>query len=317
MWQNLPLLPEQASTIAPRVDALFIFVLGVAVFFAGLIFVSIVYLAVKYRRRADAAAPKLIAGSLALELLWTVIPFGLTMVMFVWGALLFVEIQNPPADALEIIAVGKQWMWKMQHPDGHQEINELHVPIGRRIKLTMTSEDVIHSFFVPAFRIKMDVLPGRYTTAWFEATRAGRYRLFCAEFCGTQHSGMIGSVTVLELSEYESWLSGRAVGTSTAKMGESLFQRLGCASCHRPDGAVPAPSLVGLFGSKVALEGGRTVVADEGYIRESIIDPRAKIVAGYQPVMPTYRGLISEDGILQIIAYLKSAEQGKGEATRP
>ena len=317
MWQNLPLLPEQASTIAPRVDALFLFVLGVSVFFAGLIFVAIVYLAVKYRRRADAAAPKLIAGSLALELLWTVIPFGLTMVMFVWGALLFVEIQNPPADALEIIAVGKQWMWKMQHPDGHQEINELHVPIGRRIKLTMTSEDVIHSFFVPAFRIKMDVLPGRYTTTWFEATRPGRYRLFCAEFCGTQHSGMIGSVTVLELSEYESWLSGRAVGTSTAKMGESLFQRLGCASCHRPDGAVPAPSLVGLFGSKVALEGGRTVVADEGYIRESIIDPRAKIVAGYQPVMPTYRGLISEDGILQIIAYLKSAEQGKGEATRP
>jgi len=303
--------------MAPRVDALFVFVLGVAVFFAGLIFVSIVYLAVKYRRRADAAAPKLIAGSLALELLWTVIPFGLTMVMFVWGALLFVEIQNPPADALEIIAVGKQWMWKMQHPDGHQEINELHVPIGRRIKLTMTSEDVIHSFFVPAFRIKMDVLPGRYTTTWFEATRPGRYRLFCAEFCGTQHSGMIGSVTVLELSEYESWLSGRAVGTSTAKMGESLFQRLGCASCHRPDGAVPAPSLVGLFGSKVALEGGRTVVADEGYIRESIIDPRAKIVAGYQPVMPTYRGLISEDGILQIVAYLKSAEQGKGEATRP
>ena len=317
MWQNLPLLPEQASTIAPRVDALFLFVLGVSVFFAGLIFVSIVYLAVKYRRRADAAAPKMIAGSLALELLWTVIPFGLTMVMFVWGALLFVEIQNPPADALEIIAVGKQWMWKMQHPDGHQEINELHVPIGRRIKLTMTSEDVIHSFFVPAFRIKMDVLPGRYTTAWFEATRPGRYRLFCAEFCGTQHSGMIGSVTVLELSEYESWLSGRAVGTSTAKMGESLFQRLGCASCHRPDGAVPAPSLVGLFGSKVALEGGRTVVADEGYIRESILDPRAKIVAGYQPVMPTYRGLISEDGILQIIAYLKSAEQWKGEAARP
>ena len=317
MWQNLPLLPEQASTIAPRVDALFLFVLGVAVFFAGLIFVSIVYLAVKYRRRADAAAPKLIAGSLALELLWTVIPLGLTMVMFVWGALLFVEIQNPPTDAFEIIAVGKQWMWKMQHPDGHQEINELHVPIGRPIKLTMTSEDVIHSFFVPAFRIKMDVLPGRYTTAWFEATRAGRYRLFCAEFCGTQHSGMIGSVTVLELSEYESWLSGRAVGTSTAKMGESLFQRLGCASCHRPGGAVPAPSLVGLFGSKVALEGGRTVVADEGYIRESIIDPRAKIVAGYQPVMPTYRGLISEDGILQIIAYLKSAEQGTGEAARP
>ena len=317
MWQNLPLLPEQASTIASRVDALFLFVLGVVVLFGTLIFVLILYFAVKYRRRAGQAAPKLIAGNLVLELLWTVIPLALTMVMFFWGAFVYVEITNPPADAIEIIAVGKQWMWKLQHPDGHQEINELHVPVGRRVKLTMTSEDVIHSFFVPAFRIKMDVLPGRYSNAWFEATRPGRYRLFCAEFCGTQHSGMIGSVIVLELSEYESWLGGQAAGISTAKLGEGLFQRLGCVSCHRPGGAVPAPSLVGLFGSKVKLADGRSVVADENYIRESIIDPRAKVVAGYQPVMPLYRGLISEDGILQIIAYLKSTAQASGEAAQP
>jgi len=317
MWQNLPLWPEQASTIAPRVDALLLFVLGVSVVFGGLIFVTIIYFAVKYRRRTEFEAPRLIAGNLALELIWTTIPLGLTMIMFIWGAWLFIEMRNPPADALEIVAVGKQWMWKMQHSDGHQEINELHVPVGRRVKLTMTSEDVIHSFFVPAFRIKMDVLPGRYTTAWFEATRPGRYQLFCAEFCGTQHSGMIGSVHVLELSEYESWLSGNRPGASTAKLGESLFQRLGCASCHRPGGAVAAPSLIELFGKAVKLEDGRTVIADENYIRESILDPRAKVVAGYQPVMPTYRGLISEDGILQIIAYLKGGEQGKGEAARP
>jgi cytochrome c oxidase subunit II len=317
MWQNLPLLPEQASTIASRVDALFLFVLAVVVLFGTLIFVLIVYFAVKYRRRAGQGTPKLIAGNLVLELLWTVIPLALTMVMFFWGAFVYVEITNPPADAIEIIAVGKQWMWKLQHPDGHQEINELHVPVGRPVKLTMTSEDVIHSFFVPAFRIKMDVLPGRYSNAWFEATRPGRYRLFCAEFCGTQHSGMIGSVIVLELSEYEGWLSGRAAGISTAKLGEGLFQRLGCVSCHRPDGAVAAPSLVGLFGRHVKLADGRSVVADEDYIRESIIDPRAKVVAGYQPVMPTYRGLISEDGILQIIAYLKSTEQATGQAARP
>jgi cytochrome c oxidase subunit 2 len=317
MWQNLPLLPEQASAMAARVDALFFFEVGVAVFFAGLIFVLIIYFVVRHRRRPDDAVPKLIAGNLALEVLWTVVPLGLTMVMFVWGARLFIEIRNPPADALEILAVGKQWMWKVQHPDGRQEINELHVPVGRRVKLTLTSEDVIHSFFVPAFRIKMDVLPGRYTSAWFEPTRAGRYRLFCAEFCGTQHSGMIGSVIALEPADYENWLSGNRPRVSTTKLGEDLFQRMGCASCHRPGGAVPAPSLIGLFGSEVKLQSGRRVVADENYIRESIIDPRAKVVAGYQPLMPIYRGLISEDGILQIIAFLKSLEQERGGAARP
>jgi cytochrome c oxidase subunit 2 len=208
-------------------------------------------------------------------------------------------------------------MWKIQHPSGQREINELHVPVGRPVKLTMTSEDVIHSFFVPAFRVKNDVLPGRYSTVWFEATAPGEYRLFCAEYCGTQHSGMFGRVIVLTLPEYEKWLSGGAAEGSMAQAGEALFQSHGCNSCHRSDGAVPSPSLAGLLGRRVTLAGGGNVIADEEYIRESILDPRAKIVAGFQPVMPTYKGLISEEGIMQILAYIKSLEGREKAAQRP
>lgn len=308
MWQNLPLFPEQASTLAPRVDALFFFLLAVSVFFALLIFTLLLYFAVKYRRRSDQDRPRLIEGGLLLEILWTVVPFGLTVVMFAWGALLFAEIRTAPADALEVHVVGKQWMWKIQHPSGQREINELHVPVGRPVKLTMTSEDVIHSFFVPAFRIKNDVLPGRYSTVWFEATAPGEYRLFCAEYCGTQHSGMFGRVVVLTLPEYQKWLSGGAAEGSMAQAGEALFQSHGCNSCHRSGGAVPSPSLAGLLGRRVSLAGGGSVIADEEYMRESILDPRAKIVAGFQPVMPPYKGLISEEGIMQILAYIKSLE---------
>jgi cytochrome c oxidase subunit 2 len=197
-------------------------------------------------------------------------------------------------------------MWKAQHPEGQSEINELHVPLGQPVKLTMTSEDVIHDFFLPAFRVKQDVLPGRYTTLWFEATKAGEYPLYCAEYCGTQHSGMIGRIVVLEPAEFQKWLSGGATGMSMADLGESLFQRFGCHICHRAGGTAQGPSLTGLFGKAVRLEGGVTVTVDEDYIRESIIDPRAKIVAGYQPIMPTFKGLISEEGLLQLIAYIKS-----------
>jgi cytochrome c oxidase subunit 2 len=316
MWQNLPLFPEQASTLAPRVDALFFFLLAVSVFFAVLIFTLLLYFAVKYRRRSDRDRPRLIEGGLLLEVIWTVVPLGLTVVMFAWGALLFAEIRTAPADALELHVVGKQWMWKIQHPSGQREINELHVPVGRPVKLTMTSEDVIHSFFVPAFRVKNDVLPGRYSTVWFEATAPGEYRLFCAEYCGTQHSGMFGRVVVLSLPEYEKWLSGGAADGSIAQAGEALLQSHGCNGCHRSGGAVPSPSLAGLLGRRVALAGGGNVIADEEYIRESILNPRAKIVAGFQPVMPTYKGLISEEGILQILAYIKSLEGGEKAAQR-
>jgi cytochrome c oxidase subunit 2 len=300
------LFPKQASTLAARVDALFYFLVAVTIFFVALIFVTIVFFAVKYRRRAEDERPQPSEGNFWLEVVWSVIPLGLTMIMFVWGAIIYFDIYNPPTDALEISIVGRQWMWKAQHPEGQSEINELHVPLGQPVKLTMTSEDVIHDFFLPAFRVKQDVLPGRYTTLWFEATKAGEYPLYCAEYCGTQHSGMIGRIVVLEPAEFQKWLSGGATGMSMADLGESLFQRFGCHICHRAGGTAQGPSLTGLFGKAVRLEGGVTVTVDEDYIRESIIDPRAKIVAGYQPIMPTFKGLISEEGLLQLIAYIKS-----------
>ncbi|HSE90679.1 MAG TPA: cytochrome c oxidase subunit II [Candidatus Binatia bacterium] len=303
---GFPLFPEQASTLAARVDALFYFLVAVTIFFVALIFVTIVFFAVKYRRRAEDERPQPLEGNFWLEVVWSVIPFGLTMVMFVWGAIIYFDIYNPPNDALEISIVGRQWMWKAQHPEGQSEINELHVPLGQPVKLTMTSEDVIHDFFLPAFRVKQDVLPGRYTSLWFEATKAGEYPLYCAEYCGTQHSGMIGRIVVLEPAEFQKWLSGGATGMSMADLGESLFQRFGCHICHRAGGTAQGPSLTGLFGKVVKLEGGVTVTVDEDYIRESIIDPRAKIVAGYQPIMPTFKGLVSEEGLLQLIAYIKS-----------
>ena len=311
MLSDLPLFPEQASTGAARVDALFMFVMVVSVVFATLIFSLVLYFAVKYRRRSDTEQPRPILGDVRLELLWTVIPLGLTMIMFVWGARLYFTTANPPADAMEVAVVGKQWMWKFQHPEGRREINELHVPVGRPVKLTMASEDVIHSFFVPAFRVKMDVVPGRYTTTWFEATRPGTFHLFCAQYCGTVHAGMGGRVVVLTPTAYEAWLSGGATGESPVAAGERLFQQLGCATCHRADGPGNGPSLVGLFGQTVRLHSGETVLADEAYIRESVLNPTAKIVAGYQPIMPTFQGLISEEGLLQLIAYIRSLGGGK------
>jgi cytochrome c oxidase subunit II len=303
---GFPLFPEQASTMAARVDALFYFLVAVTFFFVALIFLTIVFFAVKYRRRAEDERPAPIEGKIWLELAWSVIPLGLTLIMFVWGAIVYFDIYSPPNDALEISIVGRQWMWKAQHPEGQSEINELHVPLGQPVKLTMTSEDVIHDFFLPAFRVKQDVLPGRYTTLWFEPTKAGEYPLFCAEYCGTQHSGMIGRVVVLEPTEFQKWLSGGATGMSMVELGASLFQRFGCQTCHRAGGTPQGPSLTGLFGKTVKLESGATVIVDEDYIRESISDPRAKIVAGYQPIMPTFKGLISEEGVLQLIAYIKS-----------
>ena len=313
---GFPLFPEQASTMAGRVDALFFFLVAVSIFFVTLIFVLIVFFAIKYRRRAAGERPEPIEGSFWLEVIWSVIPLGLTMVMFVWGAIIYIDMYNPPDDALEISIVGRQWMWKAQHPEGQSEINELHVPLGQPVKLMMTSEDVIHDFFLPAFRVKQDVLPGRYTTLWFEATKAGEYPLYCAEYCGTQHSGMIGRIVVLEPAEFQKWLSGGATGMSMADLGESLFQRFGCHTCHRGAGTPQGPALTGLFGKTVKLEGGATAIVDEDYIRESIIDPRAKIVAGYQPIMPTFKGLISEEGLLQLIAYIKSLSAAERAQTK-
>ncbi len=305
MWTDFSLFPPSASTFADSVDALYFVLIALSLFFSTGIFVTIFVFAIRYRRRSEDYRPPAVEGNLKLELTWSLIPLGLAMVIFVWGATLYFSIYNPPADAMEIYVVGKQWMWKVQHPQGKREINSLHVPIGQPVRLTMTSEDVIHDFFIPAFRVKMDVLPGRYTTMWFEATKAGVYHLFCAEYCGTKHSKMIGQVIAMEPADYSAWLGGES-GEPMEVAGERLFQERGCATCHRDDKEGRGPALDGLFGETLRLQGGGTVVMDEGYIRESILNPNARLMVGYKPLMPAFAGQISEEGILQLIAYIKS-----------
>jgi cytochrome c oxidase subunit II len=304
----IPFLPENASNFAGGVDALYFTLVGVSVFFAALIAALEVYFAIKYRRRSPGEIPPKTATSYALETAWIAIPFLICLVIFVWGASLYFTIYSAPKGTMEIYVTAKQWMWRFQHLGGQREINELHVPLGRRVKLTMTSEDVIHSFFVPAFRVKADVLPGqgRYRVVWFEPTKPGRYHLFCAEYCGMNHSGMIGWVDVMRPEEFQAWLSTGGAEGSMASSGQKLFQQLPCASCHKTDGSGRCPVLEGLFGKQVQLQDGRTVTVDEDYIRESILNPKAKVAAGYEPIMPNFTGLVSEEQIAQLIAYIKS-----------
>jgi len=306
MKTGFPLFPEQASTMASRVDALYFYLVAVSAFMSLLIAVLIIVFAIRYRRRSERDLPRPVEGSLKLEIAWSVIPLLISLSFFFWGASLFFAMNRVPADAIEVYVVGKQWMWKFQHLDGQREINELHVPVGRPVRLTMGSEDVIHSFFVPAFRIKRDVLPGRFTSVWFEATKPGRYHLFCAEYCGTKHSGMTGWVEVMEPVAFQSWLSLGTGAGSLSDAGAKLFVQHACNTCHRPDSKARGPNLEGLFGKPVRLQNGQTVIADEQYIRESIVAPNAKLVEGFAPLMPTFQGLISEEGLLQLVAYIKS-----------
>ncbi len=314
MFNNFPLWPERASSVAGNVDALFIFLLIVSGLMTLLIFACLAYFAARYRYRPGVPAEQ-IEGSVPLELTWSIIPLFVFGAIFLWGAVAYFKERTPPADATEVYVVAKQWMWKLEHAEGQREINELHVPVGRDVKMIMTSQDVIHSFFIPAFRIKQDVLPGRYTVAWFRATKSGTYHLFCAEYCGTQHSGMIGSIVVQEPAQYEAWMNGGSTGPLSAS-GEKIFAELGCVTCHRNDSQGRGPNLQGLFGKSVLLEGGRSVTADENYIRESILDPGAKIVNGYKPVMPTFQGLVSEEQLNALVAYVKSLSETKpGQAS--
>ncbi|PYT05033.1 MAG: cytochrome c oxidase subunit II [Acidobacteria bacterium] len=306
MQVPVPFSPDQASSYAGRVDSLYAFLCVLTFLVGGLIAVVITYFAIKYRRGSENEIPRAVEGSIRLEIVWTVIPFIISMGIFVWGANLYYTMYRAPNEALDIYVVAKQWMWKIQHLDGQREINELHIPVGRKVKVTLTTEDVIHSFFVPAFRIKMDVVPGKYSTIWFEATKPGRYHLFCAEYYGTSHSGMIGWIDVMEPSEYQSWLAGGAAEGSLASSGEKLFQQLACITCHRSDAQGRGPVLEGLFGKEVQLQDGSKLIADESYLRESILNPRAKVVAGFQPIMPTFQGQVSEEQVLQLIAYIKS-----------
>jgi cytochrome c oxidase subunit II len=305
MFDNLPLWPVRASTGAGNVDALYIFLVLLATFMSVAIFSMILVFALRYRRQAGREAEQ-IEGSNALEITWSVVPLGIFMVIFAWGAVIYFQERTPPRNATEVYVVAKQWMWKLEHVEGQREINELHVPVGRDIELIMTSQDVIHSFYVPAFRIKQDVLPGRYTTAWFRAIKPGVYHLFCAEYCGSQHSGMIGQVVVMEPAQYQAWLSGGNTSGSLAANGQSIFQQLGCVTCHRSDTQGRGPNLAGVFGKPVQLEDGRTVLADENYIRESILSPSAKVVSGFKPIMPVFQGLVSEEQLTELVAYVKS-----------
>jgi cytochrome c oxidase subunit 2 len=305
---QLPLFPEQASNFAGSIDALMFYILVTSVFFAVTVTLVVLYFAVKFRRTDEKQIGTPIHGSVALEIAWTILPLILAMVMFAWGATIYVNYRQPPPDTLDIYVIAKQWMWKLQQPDGRREINELHIPVNRNVKLIMASEDVIHDFFVPAFRVKMDVVPGRYTTLWFRATKPGRYHFFCSQYCGTNHAVMGGWVTVMEPAEYAAWLSGEHADINPAAAGEKLFAQFACSSCHLLTGKGRGPSLNGVYGSKVLLADGSTVIADEVYIRESILNPKAKIVAGYQPLMPTFQGQVSEDQILSLTAYIKSLQ---------
>ena len=312
MSTKLQFFPDAASTVASEVDLFYILMvilcgtvaLGIATF--------LIYQVLRYHRRRDNELPPQIKNYIPAEALWIGIPFFLFMGMFAWGAKLYFDIERPPNNAIEVFAVGKQWMWKVQYPTGQREINELHVPVGVPIRLTMTSQDVIHSFFVPAFRTKQDVLPRRYTTTWFQATKPGKYHLFCAEYCGTKHSGMIGYVYAMAPRDYQLWLEQGAAEGSLASQGGKLFHQFGCSNCHHFDNSGRCPNLRNLYGSTVQLEGGGTVIADDAYIRESILDPRAKIVWGWQPIMPTFQGQISEDQVIALISFIKSIGTAPG-----
>jgi cytochrome c oxidase subunit 2 len=311
MWSSVPLLPEQASTLAPRVDNLYFFIVAVTAFFAIVTSVLVVWFAVRYRTNDPLAVGARITGSIPLELAWSIIPFVIAVVIFAWAA--DVYLHRPPDQTLEIYSTGKRWMWKFQHLDGKSEINELHVPAGRPVKVTFTSEDVIHSLFLPAFRVKADAIPGRYSSIWFTATRPGEYHIFCAEYCGTKHSAMVGRVVVMEPSAYQQWLAGATEGPLSAR-GERLFADLACNTCHLPDGSGRGPSLAGKFGTQEVLANGSVVTVDEGYIRESILQPQARLVAGYQPLMPTFQGLLDEQSVLALVEYIKSLRAVPGAA---
>jgi cytochrome c oxidase subunit 2 len=312
LWQflvkwltNSALFPAEASTIAPWADALYFFLLLITIVGLTLVGTLVFGFAIRYRKERNPVATQ-IEGSTLLEATWTIIPLALFLICFVWGALLYFRIYNPPPNAMNIYVVGKQWMWKAEHPGGQHEINSLHVPVGQPIQLTMISQDVFHSFSIPDFRIKREVIPGRYSTVWFNATTPGTYHIFCTQYCGTKHSGMIGEVTVLSLEDYKKWTEGSTSGMSLAQNGERLFASMGCNACHSGNAAARGPSLAGVYGSKLTLTNGSQVLVNEAYLRDAILNPSQHITAGYAPIMPTYQGQISEEGLIDLVEYLKS-----------
>jgi cytochrome c oxidase subunit 2 len=307
---NFRLFPEQASSMAGQVDWLIAFLSAVTLLILAAVFLPMAYFLYKYRRGnpADRTPPRITAWK--LEAFWTAAPLVISFVIFGWGAKLYFEMETIPEDAMEINVIGKQWMWNLQHPEGKREINELHVPVGRSVRLVMTSQDVIHDFSIPAFRVKQDVVPGRYTAEWFKATKTGVYHLFCSEYCGTAHSQMVGWIVVQTPSDYERWLRENAPQASMAAEGERLYRSLGCSGCHGENSTIRAPSLTGIYGRPVPLETGEIVPADDRYLHDSILLPQKQIAAGYAPIMPSYEGQIGEAEVFQLIQYLKTLGSG-------
>jgi cytochrome c oxidase subunit 2 len=305
-WLNASaLFPRQASTIAPYTDALYFFLVLITVVGLLLVGALVFGFAVRYRKERNPVATQ-VEGSTLLEATWTIIPLALFLIVFVWGALLYFRIYNPPANAMNIYVVGKQWMWKSEHPGGQHEINNLHVPAGVPIQLTMISQDVFHSFSIPDFRVKREVIPGRYSTVWFEATTPGTYHIFCTQYCGTKHSGMIGEVTVLTPDEYKKWTEGSTSGMSLAQNGERLFASMGCNACHTGGPGARGPSLANVYGSKIRMANGSEVQVNEAFLRDAILNPSQHAMAGYAPIMPTYQGQISEEGLIDLVEFIKS-----------
>jgi cytochrome c oxidase subunit 2 len=314
LWQFLikwlhssALFPAEASTIAPYVDELYFFLVAISIFGLILVTLLIFYFSIRYRRDKNPVATQ-VEGSTILEATWTIIPLALFLVVFVWGALLYFRIYNPPSNAMNIYVVGKQWMWKAEHPGGQHEINALHIPVGQPIQLTLISQDVFHSFSIPDFRVKREVIPGRYTTVWFQATDPGTYHLFCTQYCGTLHSGMIGEVTAMTPTDYKKWLDQSTSGMSLAQNGERLFASMGCNACHNGTAAARGPNLAGVYGSKLTLSDGSQVLVNDGYLRDAILNPSQHVTAGFAPIMPTYQGQISEDGLIDLVEYIKQLQ---------
>lgn len=314
LWQFLvrwlhhsALFPAEASTIAPYTDALYFFLLLISVIGTLLVLALVFGFSVRYRRERNPVATQ-VEGSTLLEATWTIIPLALFLVVFVWGGLLYFRIYNPPTNAMNVYVVGKQWMWKAEHPGGQHEINALHIPTGRPVQLTMISQDVFHSYSIPDFRVKREVIPGRYSTVWFQATDPGVYHLFCTQYCGTLHSGMIGEITALTPDDYKKWLQRSTSGMSLAQNGERLFASLGCNACHSGNAAARGPSLAGVYGSRLTLANGSQVLVNDAYLRDSILNPSQHVTAGYAPIMPTYQGQISEDGLIDLVEYIKNLQ---------
>jgi len=312
LWQFLskwmghfPLFPPEASQLAPEWDALFFFLVLMSLVGLTLVVLLIVGFSVLYNQKRHPKAVQ-IEGSTLLETTWTIIPLGLFLITFVWGALIYFRVFTPPANAMNIYVVGKQWMWKVEHPGGQHEIDALHVPVGVPIQLTIISQDVFHSFSIPAFRVKREAIPGRYTTEWFEATKVGKYHLFCTQYCGTGHSQMKGWVYVMTPENYRKWLQGSTSGLSLAQNGERLFASMSCNACHNTRPNARGPNLVGVYGSKLTLATGETVTADDAYLRQAILDPAQHVTEGYTPIMPTYQGQIGEDGVIALVEYIKN-----------